>query len=100
MTLTACHTFCLYACAHAVGLHLTVVQALVVLTVEVFGATVTPTPGGLGGAEASLVAAVVAFGFAGSLGLAVALLFRLLTYWLALATGGVAFVAAERLRYI
>ena len=100
MALTACHTFCLYACAHAVGVHLSVVQALLALTVEVAGATVTPTPGGLGGAEASLVAALVAFGFAGSAGLAVALLFRLLTYWLALIVGGTAFVAAERLRYL
>jgi uncharacterized membrane protein YbhN (UPF0104 family) len=99
MLLTSFHALCLYACAHALGVHVSVFQALVSLTIEVAGATLTPTPGGLGGAEASLAAALVIFGFTATDGLAVALLFRLLTYWFALGLGSVVFVVTEKRAY-
>jgi len=98
--LLLCHTLCLYASAHAVGMNLGYTQALVALSVEVVGATVTPTPGGLGGAEATLTAVLVALGFASGISLAVALMFRLITYWLALFIGAGAFAYVQRARYI
>jgi len=56
--------------------------------------------GGLGGAEAGLTAGFVAYGLTSNRALAVTLLYRLLTYWLALVIGALAFSVARRLRYL
>ena len=98
--LTTCYALCLFASAHALGIALTASQALLVLTIGVAGGTATPTPGGLGGAEAGLVAGLLVFGVHSADALAVALLYRLFTYWLALAGGSGAFWFAERVRFI
>jgi uncharacterized protein (TIRG00374 family) len=73
---------------------------LIVLTIGVAGGTAVPTPGGLGGAEAGLTAGFVAYGLTSNRALAVTLLYRLLTYWLALVIGALAFSVARRLRYL
>lgn len=98
--LTSLYALCLYACGQAVGVHLTFVQTLIVLTIGVIGGTVAPTPGGLIGAEAGLVAGLIVYGVASADALAITLLYRLLTYWLALLVGGGAFLVAERRNYI
>jgi uncharacterized membrane protein YbhN (UPF0104 family) len=100
IVLTSLYGLCLLACTHAIGLHLAVAQLFIILTLGVAGGTVAPTPGGLLGAEAGLVAGLVAYGVSGADALAVALLYRLLTYWLPLVFGGVAFIVAERKQLI
>lgn len=60
--------------------------ALVYLIAAVVG-TVTPTPGGLGGYEAALVAGLTRIGPTASQAVAAALTFRLLTFWLPIIPG-------------
>ena len=98
--LTSLYTFCLLACAYAVGVHLSFGQILIVLTIGVIGSTIAPTPGGLIGAEAGLFAGLVAFKVSGAQALAIVLVYRFLTYWLALAFGAVAWAFISRRDYI
>lgn len=52
---------------------------------------VVPSPGGVGGVEAMVTGGLVAFGgLSGAAALTIALIFRLCTYWLTIAVGGLA----------
>jgi glycosyltransferase 2 family protein len=78
---------CLYALALgasslAYGEHLTFAQLLLVNTGASAFAGLMPTPGGVGAAEASLTAGLVAMGVPGSTAFAIALTHRLCTYYL------------------
>lgn len=90
----------LYISALAVGSHITLLQTLVVFTVGVVAASVTPTPGGIGGAEAGLATALSGAGLTPPQALTVALLFRFLTYWLPLLPGFLAFQYVTKKEYI
>lgn len=100
MALTSLYAVSLYACSRALGLDISLAKIFIVMTLGVIGATAVPTPGGLGGAEAGLVGGLVLYGLSSSDALAVALLYRLLTYWLALVAGAGALVWIERRGYI
>lgn len=100
MVLTIVYTWCLAACAQALGVHLAVAQILVIMTAGVAVGTLTPTPGGLFGAEAGLFAGFIAYGVSRPDALAIVLVYRLLTYWLALFLGAVALVFTRRLGYL
>jgi len=100
MALTACYVLCLYACTQGIDLGLSFVTIFIVMTLGVLGGTVTPTPGGLGGAEAGIVAGLTLYGTTANEALAVALLYRLFTFWLPLVFGSVAFVIAGKRHYI
>jgi uncharacterized protein (TIRG00374 family) len=91
MALTFIDVSALYFSIKAVGIHLSFVDALIIFT---FGAVVrnfTPTPGGIGGIEAGLLAALVAYKVGGAEALAAVLLYRLISYWIPLGIGAVAF---------
>lgn len=96
MLLTLANAACLGACALALDINLSFAAIFLVFSFGIGAATATPTPGGLGGFEAGLVAGFVAYDVDGSAALAAALLFRLITYWLAMAVGGIAFVICQR----
>jgi uncharacterized protein (TIRG00374 family) len=98
--IAAAYAACLWASAHALGVQLAFVPALIVLTFGVAASTVTPTPGGLVGVEAALVAGLVAYHIPSTMALAIALLFRLITYWFALFLGCIAFIVARKQKYI
>jgi len=83
----------------AVHIHVSFVTVLIIFTVGVTVGTVTPTPGGLGGVEAGLVAGIVAYGNPADRALAAVLLFRLVNYWLPLLLGVFAFAHAQRRQY-
>jgi len=100
MTLTLLYVVCLAACGEALNIHLAFGQVFLVMTAGVITGTVTPTPGGLLGAEAGLLAALVAYGVVAAPALAVVLMYRLITYWFALLMGAVAFILSERLGYL
>jgi undecaprenyl-diphosphatase len=100
VALTLANVYCLYASAHALGIDLPFAAVFIVFTFGIGAATATPTPGGLGGFEAGLVAGFVAYHVASAPALAAALLFRLISYWLALLIGAAAFVVAGRRHYI
>jgi uncharacterized protein (TIRG00374 family) len=81
--------------AHAVGIDASGIELFLIYTVGVLFGSVTPTPGGLGGVEAGLMAGLVAKGVPATQALAVALTFRLATYWFPMIVGTLAFFAAR-----
>lgn len=99
MSLTLCYVAILYVSGRAVGIDLPVWNVFVAFTVGIFAASVTPTPGGLGGAEAGLLAGLVSFGADFSTAFAAVLLYRLLTYWIPLLPGLAVFLAIRK-RYL
>ena len=100
MVITVCYTLVLYFMALAFNVHLSITQTLLVLTFGVLTATITPTPGGIGGAEAALVAGLIAIGVSSHQALTIALTYRFSVYWLPILPGLVAFQFAVRRRYI
>lgn len=94
--LTSCNVLTLLCCAHALGLSLPFVTVLLVFTFGVSAGAAVPTPGGLGGFEAGLAAGFVAYGISPSLALAAALLYRLISYWLPLLAGMLAFIVCQK----
>ncbi len=58
--------------------------------------SVAPTPGGLGAVEAALAAGLTAAGLDGTTAVSAVLLFRVVTYWLPVAPGWVAFQYLQR----
>ena len=97
---TLSYTAALYASVHALGATLSPLQVLLVFTVGVATASVTPTPGGIGGAEAGLVAALTATGMESSQALSITLLYRLTTYWIPIIPGFILFQYAIKKDYI
>ena len=90
----------LYMSALALGADLSVIQVIVVFTVGVAAASVTPTPGGIGGAEAGLTAALTGTGIDPDLALSIALLYRLITYWVPILPGFIAFQYSVKKEYV
>lgn len=96
MLLTMCNVLCLFSCMLAVGVHLPFIVVVLIFTFGLSTGTVTPTPGGLGGFEAGLTAGFVAYHIGSDSALAIALLLRLISYWLMLLFGAAAFIVAQR----
>jgi glycosyltransferase 2 family protein len=94
--LTLCNVLCLLSCAHALDIHLSFAAILLIFTFGVGAGAAVPTPGGLGGFEAGLAAGFVAYGIDPSRALAAALLYRLISYWLTMAAGLVAFIVCQK----
>lgn len=100
MLLTIMNVLALYYSARAVGINLELVPALIIFT---FGSAVrnfTPTPGGVGGFEAGLVAGLVAYKAGSNQALAAVLLYRLISYWAPLVIGGLTFIYAQKKRLL
>ncbi len=98
--LTLANAIAFYYAAGALSVTISLETALIVSSVGILLGTVTPTPGGLGGVEAGLVVGMVAFGIPSANALAVALLYRLISYWAPLLLGLGAFVVSERRGYL
>lgn len=96
MVLTLGNALALYCCVQALGIELGFTPVLLTLTLGVGAGAATPTPGGLGGFEAGLVAGLVAYNVPAPTALAIALLYRFISYWLALVVGALAFVFCQR----
>lgn len=96
IALALLHIFILWCVGQAIGLPLALPAYVVVFSAGTLVGAASPTPGGLIGAEAGLVAAFVTYGVPPSMGLAGALLYRLLTYWLPLLPGAIAFMVIRK----
>jgi uncharacterized membrane protein YbhN (UPF0104 family) len=94
--LTILYVSILWACTYAVGEGQSFPKVLVVFTAGSIIGNVTPTPGGLVGTEAGLFGGFFAYGLSSGAALAAALLYRLLTYWLPIVPGVIAFWIAQR----
>lgn len=80
----------LYLAGRTLGLHLDPMLVLFVVPASSL-AGVVPTPGGVGGVEVALVALLVALaGLQTDLAASAALIYRVASYWFALAVGGLA----------
>lgn len=100
MAITVSYTMVLYSMGLAFNAPLSIIQALYVLSVGVLAASVTPTPGGIGGAEAGLVAALISVGISSHQALTIALTYRFIVFWLPILPGFAAFRIALKRRYI
>jgi undecaprenyl-diphosphatase len=94
--LTLCYVLALITCMLAFGVHLDFTQVLVIFTLGSVVGVATPTPGGLIGIEAGLIAGFVAFGISGPKALAIVLTYRFISYWLPILPGFIALVYVKR----
>ncbi len=97
---TVLFTAALYCVALSLGIRLTLLQVLLVYTASALGSAVTPTPGGIGGAEAALAAALIAANIPAAEAVSVAVTYRLIAFWLPLAPGLVCFQLLIKKHYI
>lgn len=98
--IAACNIGVLYLSIEAAGQSLPVTQLVLVFGAGIFAIAVSPTPGGLGAAEAIMA---VALGWAGQSpaeALSIVLAFRLLTYWLPILPGYLAFRYVSSKKFI
>ena len=88
---TLTYALTLACCLAAFDAHLPLASIVAVYLVGAAVASVSPTPGGLGAMEAALVAGLTAVGAATGPAVAGVLAFRLLTYWLPIPPGWLAY---------
>jgi uncharacterized membrane protein YbhN (UPF0104 family) len=88
VTLTA--AFALYASVQAIHGHLDFVAALTIFIASMLIGEITPTPGGIGTAEAVLILGLSGAGLAAPQAIAATLMFRFVTYLLPLVPGAIA----------
>ncbi len=91
IAITLSYSLVLFVCAAALGVELNILDVIYVFTVGAIAATVTPTPGGLGGVEVALIASLNHVGVPHSDALAITLIYRLLTFWVPIIPGFVSF---------
>ena len=95
-SITVFYVLAFYACAHAMGLPLGLAQAFLIYSLGILLGAAALTPGGLGGLEAGLVAGLVAFGYSTATAFAVVIIYRLITFWLPIIPGYLAFWQLRR----
>lgn len=96
LALTVTTVAAFWLSCQAVHINLSPIAALLVFSFGVALGTAVPTPGGVGAWEAGLTAGLVAFQVAAAPALAAALLYRLISYWLPLVYGALAFTVLTR----
>lgn len=79
--------FALYASARALGVDISLADALIAYTFGNIAAGLVPTPGGLGAAEAGIYAGLVLVGVDEASAISVTLLYRLISYWIPILPG-------------
>lgn len=100
MTLTIFHMLSLMCSMYAIGGSVSLAVVVLVFSLGVGAGASVPTPGGLGGLEAGMVAGFIAFGMPANTALAGVLLYRLISFWIPLLIGALAFVYAQSHGYI
>ncbi|MFC5956423.1 lysylphosphatidylglycerol synthase domain-containing protein [Streptomyces pratens] len=99
LLLTACFVLCLYASVQAFGDGTTSISLAGVAVVFLAGnalGSAAPTPGGVGAVEATLTVGLIAVGLPSEVAAPAVLLFRLLTLWLPVLPGWLAFTHLTR----
>lgn len=98
--LTLLHVSILYLATSSMGILVDAPTLFVIYSAGVlFGATV-PTPGGLAGFEAGLVGGFMLHGINSITAIAIALIFRFVTYWLPIIPGAIALFFASRRKLV
>jgi undecaprenyl-diphosphatase len=94
--LTLCYGLALAACTRAFGLGLGLPVVIAVFLGGAAVGSVSAAPGGLGAVEGALVAGLTAAGAASGPAIAAVLTYRLITYWLPVIPGFVAYRVLRR----
>lgn len=84
---TAGYMFALWASGMSLGVSLSVLAVIVTVSLGALGASATPLPGGVVGAEATLALTMTQFGVSADQAIAVAFTYRFITYWLPILPG-------------
>lgn len=101
VSVSACFIVALQLSALALDVtYLSFSQYAIIMTLGVLVGTATPTPGGVVGAEAGLAAGLIAYGVPQTESIAIAILYRVVSYWIPLAFGAVFFIYAQKKKYI
>jgi uncharacterized membrane protein YbhN (UPF0104 family)/tRNA A-37 threonylcarbamoyl transferase component Bud32 len=96
LLLSIAYIFCLATCVAAFGASVPIAKiGFVYLTGSALG-SIIPTPGGLGAVEVALTGGLTAAGVPSGVAVSSVLLFRVLTFWLPVPAGYVAFNYLER----
>ena len=88
---TAGYIFALWYCLEAFGEGLNFVQVATVYLAATAVAQAAPTPGGIGATEAALIAGLTAFGVDTTVAVPGVFLYRLVTFWLPVVPGWLAY---------
>ena len=96
LLVTAAFVFCLLACLRAFGDDISIPSVTLAYLAGAAVGTAAPTPGGIGAVEAALAASLTAVGVQGDVAVSATLLFRLLTFWLRVPPGYIAFRRLQR----
>jgi glycosyltransferase 2 family protein len=92
LIITAVSTLMLYLSAVAVGSTVTLLDALFALSFGIAIGSIFPTPGGIGGVEAGIIATLIVLGYDGTTATSIAVLFRVATYWQPLLPGTLSYL--------
>lgn len=79
--------FALWASAHALGVEITLSQALVAYVLGNIVGGLVPTPGGIGAVEAGIYSGLLLIGVDSGQAMTITLIYRLLTYWIPIVPG-------------
>jgi len=91
LALTLAYGACLYFALLAVGVSISVSDAVIVSLIGQGVGAAAPTPGGVGATEAAAVGALLVVGVAPEPAIAGVLIYRLISFWLPIAPGYAAF---------
>lgn len=87
---TLCFGLTLMLVAKSLDVNISLFAAIITVSLGSLGVAVTPLPGGVVGAEAALAATLVQFGVSADIALAIAFVYRFVTFWLPLIPGYIA----------
>jgi glycosyltransferase 2 family protein len=96
LLLTAAYLLAFFASLFAVGAHPALLPAAVVYLAGNAVGSAAPTPGGLGGVEAVLVAGLAGIGIPAHEAIPAVLVFRVATFWLPIPAGWLCYLGLER----
>lgn len=98
--LTLAYIGCLYFAGNAFGMDISPLAVAAIYLVASAVATAAPTPGGLGALEAALIAGLIAAGVSKDVAVPTVFFFRLMTFWLPILPGWIAFRWLRREQYV
>jgi uncharacterized membrane protein YbhN (UPF0104 family) len=96
LLLTAAYLVAFIAALHSVGAHTPILATAVVYLAGNAVGSAAPTPGGIGGVEAVLVAGLTAIGIPAHEAIPAVLIFRIATFWLPIPVGWISYQVLQR----
>ena len=98
--ITASYVLMLWASTKSVGINISVVDLFIAFVAGNAALTISPTPGGIGAVEAAITAVLVSAGVTPSLALASVVVYRIVSYWVPIIPGYLAFHRATKRQYV